>query len=59
VGAFPVDLTCCIKHRRFISNKLLSMIIQYVKPSQYPQREPFKTEVMKQLERESLYSFHE
>jgi predicted N-acyltransferase len=59
VGAFPVDLTCCIKHRRFISNALLSMIIQYVKPSQYPQREPFKAEVLKQLQLAPLYSSHE
>ena len=59
VGAFPVDLTCCIKHRRFISNALLSMIIQYVKPSEYPQREPFKAEVWKQLQQAPLYSTHE
>ncbi|MFM7234993.1 MAG: hypothetical protein ACKOZM_10410 [Flavobacteriales bacterium] len=59
VGAFPVNLTCCIKHRRFISNALLSMIIQYVKPSEYPQREPFKAEVLKQIHQIPLYSSHE
>jgi len=59
VGAFPVNLTCCIKHRRFISNALLSMIIQYVKPSEYPQREPFKAEVLKQIQQIPLYSTHE
>ncbi|MFM7726216.1 MAG: hypothetical protein ACKO7B_05920, partial [Flavobacteriales bacterium] len=59
VGAFPVNLTCCIKHRRFISNALLSMIIQYVKPSDYPQREPFKAEVLKQIHQIPLYSSHE
>ena len=59
VGAFPVDLTCCIKHRRSISNALLSMIITYVKPSDYPQREPFKAEVLSQIQSHSLYKNHE
>jgi len=59
VGAFPVDLTCCIKHRRTISNTLLSMIINYVKPSEYPQREPFKTETMAKIQTQPLYKNHE
>lgn len=59
VGAFPVNLTCCIKHRRFISNALLSMIINYVKPSEYPQRDPFKAEVLKRLQHISLHTSHE
>ncbi len=59
VGAFPVDLTCCIKHRRIISNALLSMIINYVKPSEYPQREPFKAEVFNKVTQQPLYKNHE
>jgi hypothetical protein len=56
VGAFPVDLTCCIMHRRSISNALLSMILQYVKPSEYPQRQPFKAEVLSELTQQPLYN---
>ncbi len=59
VGAYPVDLTCCIKHRRIISNTLLSMIINYVKPSDYPQREPFKAEVTAKIQSQPLYKNHE
>ena len=59
VGAFPVDLTCSIKHRRIISNTLLSMIINYVKPSVYPQREPYKAETLTKIHMESLYKNHE
>ena len=59
VGAYPVNLTCCIKHRRIISNALLSMIINYVKPSDYPQREPFKAEVLTKVQHLTLYKNHE
>jgi hypothetical protein len=59
VGAFPVDLTCTIKHRRIISNTLLSMIINYVKPSEYPQRDPFKAETMAKIHTQPLYKNHE
>jgi hypothetical protein len=59
VGAFPVDLTCCIKHRRNISNTLLSMIINYVKPSEYPQREPFKSEAFTKIQTQPLFENHE
>jgi predicted N-acyltransferase len=59
VGAFPVDLTCTIKHRRIISNTLLSMIINYVKPSEYPQRDPFKSETMMKIHAQPLYKNHE
>ncbi len=59
VGAFPVDLTCSIKHRRIISNTLLSMIINYVKPSVYPQREPYKAETLTKIHMQPLYKNHE
>jgi predicted N-acyltransferase len=59
VGAFPVNLTCSIKHRRIISNALLSMIINYVKPSEYPQRDPFKAETIAKIHTQPLYKNHE
>jgi predicted N-acyltransferase len=59
VGAYPVNLTCSIKHRRFISNALLSMIINYVKPSEYPQRDPFKAETITKIHTQPLYKNHE
>ncbi len=55
VGAFPVDLTCCVLHQRRISNALLSLILQYVKPSDYPQRQPYKAEVLEKVLAEKLY----
>lgn len=55
VGALPVDLTCCILHQRRASNALLSLILHYVKPSVYPQREPFKVEVREELNKIKLY----
>jgi len=50
-----VNLTCSIKHRRSISNALLRLIIQYVVPSEYPQRQPFKAEVFEALTNIPLY----
>lgn len=55
IGAVPVDLTCCIHHPRRISNALLSLILQYVKPSEYPHRDPFKAETTEQLKKIELY----
>lgn len=55
IGAFPVDLTCCVMHQRRISNALLSLILQYVKPSVYPQRQPYKNEILAKLNEQSLY----
>lgn len=55
IGAVPVDLTCCIYHPKKISNALLSLILQYVKPSEYPHREPFKSETEARLKNISLY----
>lgn len=49
VGAFPVDLTVLIRHSRKISNTLLSLILNYVKPSTFPQRQPYRMEYMQSL----------
>lgn len=56
IGAFPVDLTCCFLHQQKISNALLSRILNYVKPSDFPQRQPFKAEVLSQIDINSLNS---
>jgi hypothetical protein len=50
VGAFPVDLTVLMRHRKRISNTLLSLILTYVKPSVFPQRQPYQAEYAKKLE---------
>jgi predicted N-acyltransferase len=55
IGAFPVDLTCCVLHQRRISNALLSLIVNYVKPSEYPQRQPYKSEVLEKISNEKLF----
>ena len=48
VGAFPVNLHCGFKHRRRISNALLSRILHYVKPSAFPMRHPYRKESLQQ-----------
>ena len=48
VGAFPVNLHCGFKHRRRISNALLSRILDYVKPSAFPMRHPYRKEALQQ-----------
>jgi len=50
VGALPVDLSVLIRHRKRISNALLSLILNYVKPSGFPQRQPYQVEYAKTLE---------
>lgn len=52
IGAFPVDLTCAIIHQRSISNALLKLILRYVRPSEYEQRQPYKAEVVQRLKQE-------
>ena len=51
IGAVPVDLTCCVFHPRKISNALLNLILNYVKPSDYPHRNPWRVEVEEQLKK--------
>jgi predicted N-acyltransferase len=55
IGAFPVDLTCCMARPRRISNALLSLILQYVKPTEYPQRQPYKAASLEQINGIPLY----
>jgi hypothetical protein len=55
VGAMPVDLTCSIYHPRTISNALLNLILNYVKPSEYPHRNPWLAEVFEKIKKENLH----
>jgi hypothetical protein len=50
IGAFPVDLTVLIRHARSISNTLLALILNYVKPSAFPQRQPYRMEYLESLQ---------
>ena len=54
IGAVPIDLTCCVFHPRKISNALLNLILNYVKPSEYPHRNPWRVEVEEQLKKISI-----
>ena len=42
IGALPVDLKCCVRHPGRISNWLLSCFFSYIKPGNYPIRQPWK-----------------
>jgi len=44
VGARPQDLTCFIRHRNALSNQIIRPFIEYLKPSEWVQRNPFKEE---------------
>jgi hypothetical protein len=59
IGAFAVDLTVMIRHARKISNTLLSLILNYVKPSAFPQRQPYQVEYLKSLTPKFMGILHE
>lgn len=44
VGARPHDLTCFIRHRNSFSNQIIRPFIDYLKPSEWVPRNPFKEE---------------
>jgi predicted N-acyltransferase len=44
LGAVAHNLTCYVRHRNTISNKLIKPFIEYLEPSQWIQRNPFKDE---------------
>ena len=44
LGAVAHDLTCYVRHRNSVSNKLIKPFIEYLKPSDWIQRSPFKDE---------------
>lgn len=49
VGAFPVDLKCYIRHRSNTPNRLLQLMFNYVKPSEFEQRVPYKKQELSQI----------
>ncbi|MFN0032311.1 MAG: hypothetical protein ACKVOR_09145 [Flavobacteriales bacterium] len=59
VGAFPVDLTISVFHNRRISNALLNLILGYVKPTPYAQREPWRAEVLPAISQIALNPIHQ
>lgn len=42
VGAEPHELTCYIRHRNSISNRIIKPFIDYLKPTEWVPRNPFK-----------------
>lgn len=44
VGALPHDLVCYIRHRNGLSNQVIRPFIDYLKPSPWTPRNPFKEE---------------
>lgn len=42
VGAVPQDLTIYLRHKKSISNKILSLFLNKIKPSEFRQNYPFK-----------------
>lgn len=47
IGARPHDLTCYLRHRNPVSNRIIKPFIDYLKPSEWVQRNPFKEERVK------------
>ena len=44
VGAVAHDLVCYIRHRNGLSNQVIRPFIDYLKPSDWTPRNPFKEE---------------
>lgn len=42
IGAVPSELTCYIRHRNSLSNQIIRPFIDYLKPSEWTPRSPFK-----------------
>ncbi len=42
LGAVPVEMKCYMRHQNTLSNKLLKPLVQFITPSEFSQREPFK-----------------
>ncbi len=42
VGATPQDLTCYMRHKKSIANRFLKPFIQYIEPTPFQQKHPFK-----------------
>lgn len=44
VGAVPHELVCFMRHRNALSNHIISPFVEYLKPEEWIQRNPFKSE---------------
>lgn len=44
IGAVPHNLTCYIRHRNSFSNQIIRPFIDYLKPTEWTPRSPFKNE---------------
>lgn len=44
IGAVPYELTCYIRHRNSFSNQIIRPFIDYLKPSEWTPRNPFRSE---------------
>ena len=42
VGAKPQDLTIYLRHKNTIPNRILSLFLKRIQPSDFKQKEPFK-----------------
>ncbi|WBX78506.1 GNAT family N-acetyltransferase [Tenacibaculum ovolyticum] len=42
VGAIPKDLTIYLRHKKTIPNRILSLFLKRIQPSEFTQRHPFK-----------------
>ncbi|MGB1033055.1 MAG: hypothetical protein ACPGWM_10580 [Flavobacteriales bacterium] len=45
VGAFPIELSCCVRHVNPVPNVLLKNFFRFVKPKNYDIRYPYKQEL--------------
>ncbi|MEZ4799055.1 MAG: hypothetical protein R2809_04590 [Flavobacteriales bacterium] len=50
VGAFPIQLKCCIRHPGKLPNVLLKIIFCYVEPSSFPTRNPYKETTFQKIQ---------
>ncbi len=46
IGAIPQDLTCYIRHKKSITNKFLKPFLNYIEPTPFVQKKPFKTKTI-------------
>ena len=45
IGAFPVELSCCVRHVKNTPNLFLRTFFKFVKPKAYEIRYPYKAEI--------------
>ncbi len=46
VGAVPQDLTIYLRHKKRIPNRILSLFLKRIQPSEFSQKEPFKKKIL-------------